>query len=241
VLEFAFAAAAVFIAAFTQGLIGFGSGIIALALLALIWDIQQVVAITSVFSIVICIVLTWRLRRHIVFAEIRPLLGGAAFGIPLGVIALLKVDAGLIRGVLGLLLVFYVLWSLRGRQSGGKRLSRKWAFPVGFCSGLLTGAFNTGGPPAVIYGTEREWGTHGFRANIQSFFTPCAALALYFYIDNGIITSATLNLNLQLFVFLLLGMFLGDRLAERVNPELFRRIILGALFFIGLFYTGSFF
>ena len=240
-MEFAFAALAVFLAAFTQGLIGFGSGIIALALLAMIWEVQQVVAVTSVFSILICIVLVWRLRRHIVLAEIRPLLFGAAFGIPLGVTALLKVDAGLIKGILGLLLVVYVLWALRGRQAGGKKLSRKWAFPAGFFSGVLTGAFNTGGPPVVIYGTEREWGTHGFRANIQSFFTPCAALALYFYIDNGIITSATLNLNVQLFAFLLLGMFVGDRLAERVDPELFRRILLGALFLIGVLYMRDFF
>jgi len=241
VLEFAFAALAVFLAAFTQGLIGFGSGIIALAFLAMIWEIQQVVAVTSIFSIVICILLTWRLRRHIVFAEIWPLLLGAGFGIPLGVTALLEVDAHLIKGSLGVLLVVYVFWSLRSTQTGGPRLSRKWAFPAGFFSGILTGAFNTGGPPAVIYGAEREWGTHGFRANIQSFFTPCAALALFFYLDHGLITPVTLNLNVQLSPFLVLGMILGDRLAERVQPKLFRRIILVVLFLIGVFYMRDFF
>ena len=48
--ELALAAGAIFVAAFAQGVTGFGSGMISLVLLTLIWEIQQVVAITATFS-----------------------------------------------------------------------------------------------------------------------------------------------------------------------------------------------
>ena len=77
--ELALAAGAVFAAAFVQGVIGFGIGLVSLALLTLIWEVQQVVVITATFSIVTCSYFIWHLRAYISFREIRLLLLGAGY------------------------------------------------------------------------------------------------------------------------------------------------------------------
>lgn len=232
--ELAFAAGAIFTAAFAQGVTGFGSGLISLALLTLLWEVQQVVAITATFSIVMCSFFTWRLWQHISFPEIRLLLLGAAVGVPVGVTALTELDPRGTRAALGVFLVAYSVWSLRSRLSSDFLVSERWALPAGFLSGLLSGAFNTGGPPVVLYGTERRWSPHSFRGNIQGFFAPVGALTLFLLAQKGVVNQETLLLNAKLLPFLLVGMLVGDRLANRIEERVFRRILLLSLLVIGL-------
>jgi hypothetical protein len=49
-----------------------------------------------------------------------------------------------------------------------------WFF--GTISGLLTGAFNTGGPPVVIYGTLRRWQPEVGPLQLYFLFTSILAL-----------------------------------------------------------------
>ena len=48
--------------------------------------------------------------------------------------------------------------------------SEAWAYPFGFAAGVLGSAYNTGGPPVIIYGTMRRWPPAHFRATLQGFF-----------------------------------------------------------------------
>ena len=41
---------------------------------------------------------------------------------------------------------------------------------AGLLSGILTGAYNVGGPPVVIYADARRWTPDAVRSNLQSFF-----------------------------------------------------------------------
>ena len=239
--EFAFAAGAIFAASFVQGLTGFGSGMIALTLLALMWDIQQVVAITAVFSIVLCVYLAWSLREHIRFREIWPMLLGAVIGVPIGVTALTELDPRYIKGSLGIFLLIYALWSLFSREGTGQKIRRVWAFPTGLFSGILSGAFNTSGPPVIIYGTERGWVKDRFRATLQGYFLLTTTLSTTGYVTTGLITAESLKLNAMLLPALALGAWGGQRASQYVNPETFRKVVLWALLGMGVFYGVRFF
>jgi len=56
------------------------------------------------------------------------------------------------------------------------------AFLFGFVSGVFGGAYNTSGPPVVLYGTLRKWDSEQFRATIQlySLCTNIFAIAGYY-------------------------------------------------------------
>ena len=188
-----------------------------------------------------CFYLAWRLWKHISFAEIRPLLIGGALGVPIGVTALTELDPRWIKGSLGVFLVVYSVWSLQSRTPSESPLSRKWALPAGFFSGILSGAFNTGGPPVVLYGTERKWNPHAFRGNIQGFFAPVAGFTLTLLALKGAITKESLTINAQLLPFLLAGMVAGDRFADQVEEGAFRKILLVSLLLVGVSFSRSFF
>ena len=213
---------------------------ISITLLALLWDVQDVVAITAAFSIVMCFYLAWRLRSHISLREIWPMMLGASVGIPLGVTALTSLDPRFIKGSLGAFLVVYSTWSLWSRKPSDKKISRLWSLPAGFLGGILSGAFNTGGPPVVLYGTERQWSPNSFRGNVQGFFAPCSALTLSLLSYKGVVTAESLVWNFKLLPFLVVGMVLGDRMATGVEEERFRRILLFCLLAIGLVFLRSF-
>lgn len=218
---------------------GFGSGIISLTLLAFLWEIQDVVAVTAGFSIVVTGYLGWRLRAHISLTEIKPLIVGAAIGIPLGVTALTSLDPRTIKGALGGFLLLYSTWSLWGRTPSTTQINQIWAFPAGLFGGMLSGAFNAGGPPVVMYGTERQWTPDAFRGNVQGFFAPCAALTLSLLIYKGVVSAETLAWNAKLLPFLVAGMVLGDRKASGIAPGPFRRILLVSLWVVGVVFLRA--
>jgi uncharacterized membrane protein YfcA len=210
-------------------------------LLALRWGIQQVVALTAVFSIIMCFYLAWRLWDGITVKEIWPMILGAVVGVPIGVTALTELDPRYLKGSLGIFLLVYALWSLLGREGSGSQISRRWALPVGVGAGVLSGAFNTGGPPVVLYGTERQWSPNAFRGNVQGFFAPCATFTLCLFIYKGVVTEESLIWNAKLLPFLIVGMVLGDRLADSVQPGPFRRILLISLLVVGVIFLRAFF
>ena len=49
----------------------------------------------------------------------------------------------------------------------------------GFFAGILGGAYNTNGPPVVIYGSLRKWSPATFRATLQGYFFMAAFFCCY--------------------------------------------------------------
>src|SRR6266481_2734540 len=84
----------------------------------------------------------------------------------------------LVKSVLGLVLVGYGVYNLLTPRAPYLQ-HEKYAFPFGFIAGILGGAYNTSGPPVVIYGTLRRWSPEYFRATMQCyfFFTYLATIA----------------------------------------------------------------
>ena len=75
-------------------------------------------------------------------------------GIPLGVLMLKRVDETVVLTILGVVIVGYAVYGLLKLKL--PRLDGAfWPYLVGFLSGVLGGAYNTSGPPVVIYGNCR--------------------------------------------------------------------------------------
>ncbi len=179
--------AAVFVAAFTQGVIGFGFGLLIMAVLPLVMPLQAAVGTVAVCGLFVCLYLLWRYRRHVDWADVARLCAGGAFGLPLGVWVLRDLPAELCMRVLGALLVLYAGWNLaagrRSRPVEREPVATGWGYPAGLLGGVLGGAFGTGGPPVVIYADCRKYAPMLFRGVIQGFsrsptrFTWCSWLA----------------------------------------------------------------
>ena len=172
-------------------------------------------------------------REKVDFSSAWRLIVASLVGIPFGVFLLNYAPERVVRFVLGLVLVLYGGYSLI--SPGMPHLEHeKYAFPCGFIAGMLGGAYNTSGPPVVIYGTLRRWSPEYFRATMQCYFlfTYIATIA-----GHGVAKLWT-PLVIKLFLWALpgigLGIYLGGKV-NRKNPKpVFSRVIFGILVFIGV-------
>ena len=225
-----------------QGFTGFGGGLVSMALLPLLWSVKASVAVVGIFSLALTSGLAWTWRSHIDKKELLPIASTAILGVPLGVWSLHKMNETVVIGILGAVLVAHATWSLWGRPPADEpSVSRKWGPLAGFLGGILSGAFNTSGPPVIIYGTERGWVKDRFRATLQGYFLLTTVLSTTGYVTTGIITAESLKQNAMLLPALILGAWAGQRASRFVNPETFRKLVLWALLGMGVFYGVRFF
>jgi uncharacterized membrane protein YfcA len=101
-----------FLAGFNQGLSGFGVILIAIPLLTLFLNIKTVISLMAFTALAKAIMPFIQLRDSFDFSKILPFLMGAVPGIPIGVFILKHVDKAVIQWILGLILLFYSIYSL---------------------------------------------------------------------------------------------------------------------------------
>jgi len=174
-----------------------------------------------------------RYRSAFSFSHIWRLLLAAIIAIPIGVELLRVVDEQLIRTVLAFVVIGYVLMNVL-LDHLPKLEHPLWGYALGFIGGLLAGAYNIGGPPAVIYATGRQWLADEFRANLQTYSLINNIVVVLAHARNGNLTPDVL----QLFVFVLpivaIGMLVGFSLNNRINQSIFRKIVLALLLISGI-------
>jgi uncharacterized membrane protein YfcA len=228
-------------AAFTQGAIGFGFGLLVMALLPRLMPLAEAVGTVALMGIFVNGFLFWRTRRSFRLADVAPLYLGAAMGLPLGVLLLRNLDPDPATRALGAFLVVYSLWALlvEWRPAPGPRgpaWGRGWAVPAGFLAGILGGAFATGGPPVIVYAHARRWPPDAFKALLQGFFVAATATHLVLLAGASILTPSLAGHAVPFLPLLPLGVWLGARWGERLAPVAFRRLVLAALFALGAEY-----
>lgn len=82
----------------------------------------------------------------------------------------------IVTAFLGVVIVAYALYALFN-PTLPELAQRSWAYGFGFAGGVLSGAYNTSGPPVVIYGTCRCWQPAEFKSNLQGYFLLTRRLA----------------------------------------------------------------
>jgi uncharacterized membrane protein YfcA len=157
----------------------------------------------------------------------------AAIGIPLGIFLLSRVDADVVTRALGAILVFYAVYNLLGWVLPSLK-HPFWAYAAGFSSGILSGAFNTGGPPVIVFAAARRWPADQFRGNLQTYFLIISVLLLAGHAISGNFTPVVWRTAVFALPALIIGQLVGVRLCRYVNADLFRKLVLVFLLLLGM-------
>lgn len=135
-------------------------------------------------------------------------------GIPLGLYFLKYADERIIKLCLAIVIIlFSMLNLLKINKFALKNEKAAWIF--GLISGALGGAYNTNGPPVIIYGRLRNWEAQNFRAILQTVFLPTN---LFIIIGQGAAGFWTANV-LKLFVISLPSLILGTLAGALINRK----------------------
>jgi len=227
----------VFAAAFTQGVVGFGFGLVTMALLPLFLPERFAIAFVAIYALTVSAQILWKIRPHISWAAARPLLIGIIIGTPIGVLVVNDADPGVIKAILGVTLILYCGWALlMGAKTKARVLNAFWGYLAGALSGIL-GAFNTGGPPAVVYTTLMGWEKDLTTSSLQLTFVLTSIIQLSGFALTGLVTGDSLLQNLYFLPFMIAGVAVGQMLYQRINQTTFRRGLLAVLFVVGLVYV----
>ena len=236
---------AVLIGAFIQGATGIGFGLFVMSILPFVVDVKTAVPMVAVLGLFACGTVLVRWRHHLQGPEILPVLVGVIAGTPLGVLFLTSVDGRWVKGTLGLVLIGYAAFALgrerdarEPRPAGERLVSRRWGLPAGFLGGILGGAFNTGGPPTILYATARHWLPGAFRANLQVAFLANTLIQLALLLHAGLLTTDVLLRDAIALPAMGAGLALGTLLGARLDGPHFRRVILTLLAVFGVVFLA---
>jgi uncharacterized protein len=232
-METLLVAVVIFLSAFIQSMAGFGVALLSMPILTDRFGIGVSAPLIALVALSTKVFILARYRQSFDLRAVIPLVAAALVGIPLGMHLMETMDRGLVIGLLGVVISGYALYALVNPRI--PRLEHPtWAYGLGFVSGILSGAYNVGGPPLIIYGTGRRWSPAVFKGNLQG----CAMLNSVIVIANhariGNYTPTVWHYFLIGIPALAAGLWLGFTLDHRVNAVRFRQMVLILLFFIGL-------
>ena len=224
----------VLLASFVQGLSGFGFALVSIPLLSILIDIKEAVPLAALCGLVINIFLIIELKNHIKFFELKYLLIGSAVGIPIGTYFLSEADPELIGVLLGIIILLFVFLSLT-QLIEQKGMNLRWGYLFGILSGLLGGAFNTNGPPVLIYFYLQGWDKFKQKASITGFFIVTSLIIVTTHAITGITTEGVMINFFWSFPSVIAGIIIGNRIFKKISTEIFNKIVLYGLIIIGIF------
>jgi uncharacterized membrane protein YfcA len=212
-------------------LFGFGSGLIAVGTLALVFpEIKDVVVLLLLVNLPAELWVSWKSRHEIRWKPIAWLGVGIAVGIFLGTRVLSTTQPKVILTILGWFLIAVGLVFVK-LPPGGRITPPTAAAPP---TGLLTGMFGTGGPPLIVWYHLTATDKSTFRTNLMTIFLLMTFVRVPTYAANGLVTGPRLWSSLVVMPAVLFGAWLGHRLHLQISERTFRRLVSVLLAGLGL-------
>lgn len=176
-----------YVATVIRSAFGFGEALIAVPLLAFVIPVEVATPLAGLISITVALVVVVQDWRQIHIRAAAWLIFFSLFGLPIGIWLLTSADETLIKTVLAAAIIGFALYCLLSGTPMELKDDR-WAWPFGFLSGILGGAYAMNGPPLVIYGAMRRWSPEYLRATLQGYFLPASMLSMILFWRAGLWT-----------------------------------------------------
>ena len=161
-------------------------------------------------------------------------------GIPFGLLLVRFADQRWISLVLGIILMVYAIYSLTGPKTHQANVQKKfqntnYSLPFGFASGMLGSAYNMNGIPVVLYATMRDWSPRKFIGNVQSHFIVSSTFIIISHFLSGFWTKEVGVYYLSSIPAVLLAIWLGNYLYNKIDTEKFKTYVFYLIFLLGVF------
>ena len=225
--------AVVFAAALVRATFGFGDALVGMPLLALFIPLRAATPLMALIAPVLSAGLLAREWRHLDLRGSLRLVLSTVAGIPFGLLLLARVSEKPVDLVLAVVIVLFSAYGLA--RPGLLRLRSEAAAPAfGFVAGVLGGAYNTNGPPVVLYGALRGWPPERFRASLQGYFLPTGLAILTGQGIAGLWTRPVITAFLASLPAALLAVLIGSMIGRRIPAARFQRYVYALMLGLGL-------
>lgn len=217
----------VLLASVVQSATGFGFSLLAVPLLSLAVPTELAVVVAATLGTLTSSAQAVGERDHGDRPTIVRMLLGAAVGAPFGLLLLSVATNRQLRFGLAAVIISFLIINLRGLAI--ERGSRTVDVVAGGISGVLNTSLSTNGPPLVMALHARHLAPPVFRGTISSVFAGTGIITLGLFLASGRYSPEVRELLLVAVPTMVIGYWLGSRLRPRIDPPLFRRVVMGLL------------
>jgi len=211
---------------FIRGISGFGSGLVAVPLLALKLPLTFVVPLILLTDFTASLVLGGLNFKQLAWPELRRLLPPGLLGVVAGTLLLVSLPKTPMLIGLG---SFVMLFALRNLFLAGRELrpiSTWWAWPAGLTGGTVGALFGTGGPPYVIYLSHRLTDKGQLRATFSGLFFMEGLARIASFTLSGLLLDVRLAwAYLGAMPVALAALWLGSHIHTRLNNAQMMKLI----------------
>ena len=224
------ATAAILIAAyFIRGITGFGSGLIAVPLLALFLPLTFVVPLILLLDFTASILIGGFNRQHVRWRELLILVPVGIIGVGVGTHLLVNLPQTPMLVALAIFVLLFAIKSLLNIQ-GDKPISQTWAVPAALAGGTVGALFGTGGPPYVIYLSHRIHHKSELRATLSALFFTEGLTRIISFLLVGLLLSREVWIAFFAGLPIMLGvLYFGGRVHHGLSAAHMARLVGGLL------------
>lgn len=217
---------------------GFGAGLIAIPMLALILPVSTAVSVATVFTTLTSVHQVSREWRQIAWRQFLTIFCYSMVGVGLGLYFLKLLNEDVMRRCLGVFMIIYALHALW--TTGTPRLLHaRWhgvlGAGVGIVGGLLSALFGAGaGPIYVVYFDILRLEKAVFRATMSAVVLLGGAARIVGYGSYGFYGTSTITLLAVGLPLAVAGSWVGDRVVYRLSARSFSRLVAAVMLLSGV-------
>ena len=224
-----------FLGAFVQGATGFGSGLLINAFWLHIMEPTHAIPLNVVTSLFISGVPIYKLRKKLDFSKLKQFAIFGVVGIPIGMYLLVISDPSTLKFSIGILLVIYALLMLKISSFSINVNNKSINNLVGFISGVIGGLTALLGIIPVAWFSVQRLPKNTKRGTYEPFIFITSIAAIISFAFAGLYKIEMIFDLLKIIPALLVGSWLGIKIYNKINDNLFRKVVLGLILLSGLF------
>ena len=240
-MEFSFEAlifiAVVFLlAAFIHGSIGFGFPMVATPLLALSTDIQTAIVLTLIPTLLVNLIsiisegnILVAARRHFSLALL------AMLGSAVGTQILLTVNSDIFKGLLGVVIIIYLLAEKIKLKLSWIREQPKFSkFTFGLSAGIIGGLTNVMAPVLIIYSLESKYSKSETVQASNLCFLLGKIIQIFLFIINGKFSLNEFSTSSAMFIVTSIALYGGIAVRNKIKGKVYKKILRLLLFILAI-------
>ncbi|MEJ6020804.1 sulfite exporter TauE/SafE family protein [Ramlibacter sp. PS4R-6] len=216
---------------------GFGSGFgsLAVPMMALAIPVPQAAAIFMPILFAMDLMGIAAFRRHFDWALIRFLVPLGLAGSLIGALSFRYLDAKTVAGIVGVFTLLFLAQRLAFPPKPDSPHPPKWAGALlTVTSGFTSFIAHAGGPPVNAYIIPMRLAPITFTATMAAFFFTVNLSKWVPYAWLGLLDARNMATSLALLPLAPFGVWAGVRLAHRIRPQLFYRLVYAGMFLTGV-------
>ena len=216
---------------------GFGAGFgsLAVPMMALAVTVPQAAAILMPVLLVMDILGMAAFRKDFDLRLLKFLIPCGLVGIVVGALLFKMLDSATVAGMVGVFTLLFLAQRLLFPPRPDSAPPPKWLGAIlTATSGFTSFIAHAGGPPISAYVIPLKMSPVKFTATMAFFFFVINLAKWIPYAWLGLLDTRNMATSLVLLPIAPIGVLVGVRLARRINPVLFYRLVYGGMFLTGV-------